>query len=59
MSVLSNWLDTQAAGATQAAVNQASATPFNVIISVDQETQVWITALVIGAVILFVKRGKL
>lgn len=59
-----NWLDylqpkaNQAAVlASQAAIEQAAKTPFSVVLSVEQGTQVWITVLLValGGVLLLKK----
>jgi len=49
-----------AATATQSAIQTASATPFNVTISVDPETENWISVMLIGlvAAFIFTRPGK-
>lgn len=44
--------DTMAAQATNTALDQAAARPFNVVLSVDQNTQLWAAALVLVVAVL-------
>lgn len=43
-----------AASATQAAIDTATQKPFAVVLSVEQETQLWLTLLAIGVAVLVV-----
>lgn len=47
-----------AASATDSALNQAAARPFNVVLSVEQGTQLWIAGLLIMAAVMHVYLKK-
>lgn len=61
MNGLLGFTDAAAVSATDAALTEAAARPFSVVLSVDDATKAWITGLLVGGallgVILHKRRG--
>ena len=59
MDYLQPQANSAAASATQAAIDQAAQKPFQLVLSVSQDTQVWIGLLILGGLIAGVVFKKL